>query len=82
MDGFSGEQQFFLSFAQGWRAKAREAALRQQIVTDGHAPDEYRVGTGTEPRRVVRGVSASSLASALVSRTRRSRARLVNGRSM
>jgi predicted metalloendopeptidase len=43
--GFTGEQQFFLSFAQIWRANAREAALRQQIVTDGHAPDEYRSAT-------------------------------------
>jgi putative endopeptidase len=43
--GFTGEQQFFLSFAQIWRAKAREAALRQQIVTNGHAPDRYRAVT-------------------------------------
>lgn len=40
--GFSGEQQFFLSFAQSWRTKMREEALRQRIVTDGHAPAEYR----------------------------------------
>jgi predicted metalloendopeptidase len=44
-DGFTGEAQFFVSFAQIWRAKTREAALRQQIVTDGHAPDEYRSAT-------------------------------------
>ncbi len=40
--GLSGDQQFFVSFAQSWRAKVREAALRQQVVTDGHAPDEFR----------------------------------------
>ena len=40
--GFSGDQQFFISFAQSWRGKSREPALRQQIITDGHAPDEYR----------------------------------------
>jgi predicted metalloendopeptidase len=40
--GLSGDQQFFLSFAQAWRAKVREPALRQQVVTDGHAPDEFR----------------------------------------
>ncbi len=45
VDGFSGDQQFFMSFAQSWRAKAREPALRQQIITDGHAPDEYRALT-------------------------------------
>jgi len=44
-DGFSAEQLFFLSFAQSWREKVREAALRRRIVTDGHAPDEYRADT-------------------------------------
>jgi putative endopeptidase len=43
--GLSGDQQFFLSFAQSWRLKVREPALRQQIVQDGHAPDEYRADT-------------------------------------
>ncbi len=43
--GFSGEQLFFLSFAQSWRHKIREPALRQRIVTDGHAPAEYRADT-------------------------------------
>ena len=43
--GFSAEQLFFLSFAQSWRQKIREPALRQRIVTDGHAPVEYRADT-------------------------------------
>ena len=43
--GFTGEQRFFISFAQSWRQTEREAALRQQIQTDGHAPDEYRGDT-------------------------------------
>jgi putative endopeptidase len=43
--GFSAEQLFFLSFAQSWRQKIREPALRQRIVTDGHAPAEYRADT-------------------------------------
>jgi putative endopeptidase len=43
--GFTPEQQFFLSFAQNWRQKIREPALRQRIVTDGHAPAEYRADT-------------------------------------
>ena len=42
VDGLTGDQQFFLSFAQSWRTKTREAAQRQRIVTDGHAPAEYR----------------------------------------
>jgi len=43
--GYSGDQQFFLGYAASWRAKDREPALRQQIITDGHAPDEYRADT-------------------------------------
>ncbi len=45
IDGFTGDQRFFISFAQSWRQKIREAALRNQITTDGHAPDEYRADT-------------------------------------
>ena len=43
--GLTGDQQFFLSFAQSWRLKVREQALRQQVVQDSHAPDEYRADT-------------------------------------
>ena len=45
VQGFTPDQQFFLSFAQSWRQKIREPALREQIVADGHAPDEYRADT-------------------------------------
>ena len=45
VEGLSGDQQFFLSFAQSWRGKLREPALRQQVLTDGHAPNEYRGDT-------------------------------------
>ena len=44
-DGFAGDQRFFISFGQSWRAKVRDADLRRQIATDGHAPDEYRADT-------------------------------------
>ena len=44
-DGFSGDQQFFIAFGQNWAVKAREAALRQQVMTDPHAPAEYRAAT-------------------------------------
>jgi len=43
--GFTGDQQFFLSYAQSWRAMRREPALRQELLTDGHAPEEYRADT-------------------------------------
>jgi putative endopeptidase len=44
-DGFSGEQQFFLAFGQAWGTKMREAAFRQRLLTDPHAPAQYRVDT-------------------------------------
>jgi predicted metalloendopeptidase len=45
VDGLSGDDQFFLAFAQVWRSKSREPALRQQILTNGHAPAAYRAQT-------------------------------------
>ena len=44
-DGFDGDQQFFLAYAQNRQAKAREAALRQQVLTDPHSPGEWRTET-------------------------------------
>ena len=45
IDGLTGDQRFFLAFAQSWRDKTREAALREQIVDDGHAPEPERAQT-------------------------------------
>jgi putative endopeptidase len=45
VQGFTGDQQFFISFAQSWRGKVREPAMRNRILTDGHAPGEYRAST-------------------------------------
>ncbi len=44
-DGFTGDQQFFIAFAQNWGSKTREASLRQQVMTDPHAPAEFRAAT-------------------------------------
>src|SRR5215472_8559482 len=41
-DGLTGDQQFFIAFGQIWGDKVREAALRQQVMTDSHAPAEFR----------------------------------------
>jgi len=43
--GWTGDQQFFISFAEAWRSKMREASLRGRIRTDGHAPPQYRALT-------------------------------------
>jgi predicted metalloendopeptidase len=42
LPGFSSDQLFFLSYAQKWRKTIREAALRQTLIVESHAPDEYR----------------------------------------
>ena len=44
-DGFSGDKQFFIAFGQNWGSKTREAAQRQQVLTDPHAPAQYRAAT-------------------------------------
>jgi endothelin-converting enzyme/putative endopeptidase len=40
--GFTGDQQFFIAFAQVWASKTRDAALRRQLLTDPHAPGQIR----------------------------------------
>jgi putative endopeptidase len=45
IDGLTGDQRFFLAFAQSWRSKTREGALRAQVVSDGHAPGSFRAQT-------------------------------------
>jgi putative endopeptidase len=45
VEGLTGDQRFFLAFAQSWRQKIRDAALRQQIVTNEHAPNRERAQT-------------------------------------
>lgn len=42
LGGLSGEQRFFLAFAQRWREVQTEAALRRRITADTHPPGEYR----------------------------------------
>lgn len=43
IDGFTGDQRFFLGLAQAWRAKYRDEALANMITTDPHSPPRYRV---------------------------------------
>lgn len=43
LDGFTGDQRFFLAFAQIWRAKYRDGQLRQQILSNPHSPPHFRV---------------------------------------
>jgi predicted metalloendopeptidase len=43
--GLSGDQRFFLAFAQRWRKAQSEASLRRQVTADTHSPGEYRSDT-------------------------------------
>jgi predicted metalloendopeptidase len=43
IDGFSGDQRFFLGWAQIWRRKHRVDDLKHRLATDPHSPAEYRV---------------------------------------
>ena len=42
LDGFTADQRFFIGYGQAWRTKDRPEALRSQLMTDGHAPGEFR----------------------------------------
>jgi predicted metalloendopeptidase len=43
LDGFTGDQRFFIGYAQVWARKYREDELRKRILTDPHSPSEFRV---------------------------------------
>ncbi|WP_305805889.1 M13 family metallopeptidase [Stenotrophomonas sp. YIM B06876] len=45
LEGFSPDQRFFLGFAQIWRSKMREQALRNSLLTNVHAPGQFRALT-------------------------------------
>src|SRR3989440_8494872 len=45
IEGLTGDQRFFLAYAQSWREKIRDAALRSRIITNEHAPDRERAQT-------------------------------------
>ncbi|MFY8194014.1 MAG: M13-type metalloendopeptidase, partial [Novosphingobium sp.] len=42
IDGLTGDQRFFMAWAQVWRNKSRDEYLRQQLNTDPHSPPNYR----------------------------------------
>jgi putative endopeptidase len=43
IDGFTGDQRFYLAFGQGWRTKQREDAQRSQMTSDPHSPARFRI---------------------------------------
>ncbi|MEO8454486.1 MAG: M13 family metallopeptidase [Sphingomicrobium sp.] len=43
IEGLTGDQRFFIAYAQAWQGKVRDEALRQQVLADPHSPPKYRV---------------------------------------
>jgi predicted metalloendopeptidase len=43
IEGFSGDQRFFLGWAQVWRSLFRDDYLRKMLLTDSHSPGPFRV---------------------------------------
>jgi len=43
IDGYTGEQRFFIGYAHAWRSQMRDEALRQRLLSDPHSPGKYRV---------------------------------------
>ena len=59
IDGLTGDQRFFLAWAQVWKAKYRDEALVNLIKSNPHSPAQYRdQRPAAQPRRVVRRRSA------------------------
>jgi putative endopeptidase len=42
MDGLTGDQRFFMGWAQAWRIKMRDEAMLQRLTTDPHSPGQFR----------------------------------------
>jgi putative endopeptidase len=43
LDGLTGDQRFFLAFAQAWRGNQRDDAIKTQVASDPHSPRRYRI---------------------------------------
>lgn len=43
IDGFTGEQRFFIGWSQIWRRNYRDEELKRRLTTDPHSPSRYRV---------------------------------------
>jgi putative endopeptidase len=43
VDGLTGDQRFFLAFAQAWRGNQRDDAIKTQVASDPHSPRRFRI---------------------------------------
>ncbi len=43
LDGLTGDQRFYIAYAQSWRERHRDGAIRSQVLSNPHSPSEFRV---------------------------------------
>ena len=43
LDGYTGDQRFYIAYGQSWRQKDRDGRLRMQLLSNEHSPPKYRV---------------------------------------
>ena len=43
LDGYTGDQRFYLAFAQSWRSKQKDESMRQRVLSNPHSPPAFRV---------------------------------------
>jgi endothelin-converting enzyme/putative endopeptidase len=43
LDGLTGDQRFYVAYAQSWRETHRPGAIRSQVLSNPHSPSEFRV---------------------------------------
>ena len=60
IDGFTGDQRFFIGWAQVWARKYREDELRRRLLIDPHSPSEYRTNVVVSNLPVLTALSTSS----------------------
>ena len=79
IEGLTGDQRFFIAYAQAWQGKVRDEALRQQVLADPHSPPQVS-GQRHRPehRRLVQGVQRAARRQALPA-ARAARPHLVGG---
>jgi putative endopeptidase len=65
IEGLTGDQRFFLGYANAHRESTREATLRNLIAADAHSPGRYRVEDSPQRGRLVSGVQCPARAGAL-----------------
>ena len=81
IEGFTGDQRFFLAFAQAWQGKRRDGSLRAQLLSNPHSPEQVpRRWNRPQLRPVVQGLQRSARRQALLA-TGSARSRLVTCRS-